>query len=633
MNRKQKMIVSVVGITIVLLALLGITYAYYLTRIQGNTNTNSISITTADLKIVYGDGNGLVTAENIMPGNQVTFKTTNGTTTTEKTFTVTNSGNTTVEGYGVSLDYAYIADTMPSIFERPEDFEVTLTCTTSKTGETCNGFTGDFNNESIMMTSNDIEVGETHSYSLSIYYNDPGVDQSNDMGKNLNLKVQIYGISETTDIEGTITGVDSTYAVRIESDPKISTIVNGKYSFKGVEIGTHTLTVLDKDGNEVDKEYIVVKSGIEVGISTTKATIDDNEVDATAITITDNQRVAKLTTKIESSVLSFDTSTSKIKFNPYNNLPNTLAYKIINNSQNGIEGSSVYIEPENLITKPGEASNNDEKILSYTQDDYGTSYYFRGAVNDNFINYSGMCWRIVRIQGDGTIKLVLANSMYECDSENYSLDENATNAYIGSTSYGGSNDGYYASSNIPSFLSSWITTSNLDTSKLENTQWCNDTSIISVTNTNENFISPYYGGFKRLYIEDDEGPSLKCDFTGESNSKSTIIESNIALLSADEVVFAGGSSTNNGTTWTYYLIANIGNNNWPWYTMTPMSLASAGCIYLFGVEMTGELTNANFWQDGYYIRPSIVLKKEVSFKVKNVSDELIGSKSNPYVIE
>ena len=105
-----------------------------------------------------------------------------------------------------------------------------------------------------MMTSNDIEQDEVHTYSLSIYYNDPSLDQSNDMGKNLNLKVQIYNISETTDIEGTITGVDSKYSVKIESEPKMSTIINGKYNFKGVEIGTHTLTILDKDGNEIDKE-------------------------------------------------------------------------------------------------------------------------------------------------------------------------------------------------------------------------------------------------------------------------------------------------------------------------------------------------------------------------------------------
>ena len=44
MNKKQKIIVSIVGIAIVSLSLLGLTYAYFLTRIQGNTNTKSISL-------------------------------------------------------------------------------------------------------------------------------------------------------------------------------------------------------------------------------------------------------------------------------------------------------------------------------------------------------------------------------------------------------------------------------------------------------------------------------------------------------------------------------------------------------------------------------------------------------------
>ena len=74
MNRRQKIIVSVVGIFIVLLALVGITYGYFLTRIQGNTNTTSITVTTADLKLVYGDGNGVLTpAELLMPGSDIKF--------------------------------------------------------------------------------------------------------------------------------------------------------------------------------------------------------------------------------------------------------------------------------------------------------------------------------------------------------------------------------------------------------------------------------------------------------------------------------------------------------------------------------------------------------------------------------
>lgn len=55
MNKRQKITISIVGITIVLLALLGLTYAYFLTRIQGTTNDKSISVTIAELKLVYVD--------------------------------------------------------------------------------------------------------------------------------------------------------------------------------------------------------------------------------------------------------------------------------------------------------------------------------------------------------------------------------------------------------------------------------------------------------------------------------------------------------------------------------------------------------------------------------------------------
>ncbi len=57
MNRKQKIIVSITGIILVSLILIGLTYAYFLTKISGNTNTSSINVTTAYLALKYDDGN------------------------------------------------------------------------------------------------------------------------------------------------------------------------------------------------------------------------------------------------------------------------------------------------------------------------------------------------------------------------------------------------------------------------------------------------------------------------------------------------------------------------------------------------------------------------------------------------
>ena len=66
---------------------------------------------------------------------------------------------TKINDYAVTLEYAFLEDVIPSIFERPNDFEITLTCSSTKedgTTGTCNWFTGKFNNENIIMTSNAI---------------------------------------------------------------------------------------------------------------------------------------------------------------------------------------------------------------------------------------------------------------------------------------------------------------------------------------------------------------------------------------------------------------------------------------------------------------------------------------------
>ena len=177
MNRKTKIIVSVVGITIVLLALLGITYAYYLTRIEGNTNTNSISVTTADLKLSYGDGNGLITKTDIMPGTTIT-----------KTFTVTNDGNSKVNGYVVVLE------DIDNDLERTSDLVYTLTCKLNDA--TSCGFTEEViypsGRELAVIFTNDIAIGTTHNYTLVVTYkNHIDIDQSVDMGSTINGKINI----------------------------------------------------------------------------------------------------------------------------------------------------------------------------------------------------------------------------------------------------------------------------------------------------------------------------------------------------------------------------------------------------------------------------------------------------------
>ena len=187
MNRRQKIIVSITGIFIVLLALVGLTYAFFLTRITGNGNPKSISVTTAKLELVYGNDDGSIIGENevIEPGKKFTTK----------TFTVTNNGNAVVDDYAVILEdvsttYANtfmdgeneIAAGTPTSFKRPEDFKIKITCSSKKQGETssteCNGMSGTLPlmksatlDETYItngiLVQNSIEVGEVQTGSVT----------------------------------------------------------------------------------------------------------------------------------------------------------------------------------------------------------------------------------------------------------------------------------------------------------------------------------------------------------------------------------------------------------------------------------------------------------------------------------
>ena len=195
MNRRQKIIVSVTGIFLVLLLLVGLTYAYFLTRITGNTNDKSISVSTANLAIVYGGDDG-----SIIGGGE---KITPGTTFEPKTFTVTNNGNANTD-YVVVIEDASVtyAETIEvdgvtqtagteTTFES-NDFTYTLTCESG-----CNSVQEPttFPIEGGVLIGNRLDVGETQTYSFTLTYKETGENQSNDMNKKLEAKINIKDIT------------------------------------------------------------------------------------------------------------------------------------------------------------------------------------------------------------------------------------------------------------------------------------------------------------------------------------------------------------------------------------------------------------------------------------------------------
>ena len=315
-------------------------------------------------------------------------------------------------------------------------------------------------------------------------------------------------------------------------------------------------------------------------------------------------------------------------------------------------------EVKTPITTPGAAvSTDDEAILASTEDDYGTSYYFRGAVTNNYVEFANKCWRIVRVGGDGSVKIILHNdnptgAANPCNSANnstsaafarysgetYKSEFNLNvgdNAYVG-FKYGtpGSNT-YEAThaninnSTILTNLETWYT-NNLKTyeSVIDDTVWCNDKTNVTDTTFDPWSITPngygygknvtYYGATQRLVNTNGSaggtGPSLKC------NGELSKINSKVGLITADELAYAGYAiGTGNTTT---YLQENATDTYW--WSLSPYSFDGdfAG-VWLVNGSNGNFYNNLVFYTEG--VRPSISLKSTTNVTGNGTSD-------NPYII-
>ena len=307
------------------------------------------------------------------------------------------------------------------------------------------------------------------------------------------------------------------------------------------------------------------------------------------------------------------------------------------------------------ITTPGATiSTASEALLASTEDDYGTSYYFRGAVTNNYVQFANKCWRIVRVGGDGSVKLILHNdntagAANPCDAANNSASAafarysgetyksafNSSyndNAYVG-FKYGTPSSSTYEAthantnkSTILTNLETWYN-NNLKTyaDAIADTVWCNDKTNVTDTTYDPWSITPnglgyaknvtYYGATQRLVGTSGTGPSLKC------NGELSKITSKVGLITADELALAGYAyGSGNITT---YLQENATDSRW--WSLSPGRFGSSYAYVWYVGGSNGYFDYFNDVFNTYGVRPSISLKSTT-----NVTGE--GTSSSPYII-
>ena len=220
--------------------------------------------------------------------------------------------------------------------------------------------------------------------------------------------------------------------------------------------------------------------------------------------------------------------------------------------------------------------------LCKAKDAYGDSYYYRGNVTNNYVKFADKYWRIVRINGDGTVRVIYDGTSAHANGEssedrqigtsafNSSYNDNAYVGYmygkVGASTYAdahaNTND-----STIKAYIDNWYKTNIVGTINeqyLVDNVFCNDRSISSNKpsssynnfgyGTNATAYRWYYGPWSsggynssmRLICPQKNDAFTVSDTT---NGNGTLTYP-VGLLSTDEIVLAGGwSAANSG----YYL--------------------------------------------------------------------------------
>ena len=443
------------------------------------------------------------------------------------------------------------------------------------------------------------------------------------------------------------------------------------------------------DGNEVDPKYINYQI------------CKDNADNCTQInTLGTNTLIRKEI--LEAKKASSETNPSAYYFlriwinnkYPTNELKsNNIKLKVVINAQN-LSG-----ELESTKTLSGKLLNDDrikinydkpnfneieteEKGLYLAEDDYGTSYYFRGTQSYNYVSFANQIWKIIRINGDGSIRLTTKNVVGK-SYYNENTDDNAYAGYMYGLTGVETNENRCLKLNESNEVENIISTySTKETCESNGGTWTQtayeathaniknstvkdfldnwySTNIVGKTNTNGDLYTDYisdeiFCNEKTLTSENGKGyaknfslystgrimsskssPTFICTknatndlsrFTMEKQTLKNGSTTNgkliypIGLVSADELKFSGLIYGSN-TSANGFLLAQ----GW---SMTPYHFESNKYVTIFigGDQKYPIWTNSSNNQQAI-IHPVINIKKDV------LIDSGDGTESNPYTLK
>ena len=546
MERKSKKIWIIGGLVLCLVAVIGITFAFFST---GGTQETANTFTSGCLNIELTDASASINLTNTYPISDV-----EGVDSTSYDFTIRNTCDTSTN-YSINLeslnqvanslnaDYIKVSlssDTFDNVISK-------LSANTEATPEIDNAY------ESYTLYTGNLGANETKTYHLKLWIDyDATVEQA--ANKTYSSKINVIANPETSVVD--------TLEAKFTLDDK-------------------TLTS-SLSSNVTSATYCTTTTNICE--PTTPATITSNSY---TVELEENDNNQMICTKLN--------GTSKVI------------------CSGGLEIKRISAKDYILAS----ANPPTGQTTDWTNNGTGITYYYTENPN-NWVQFSGFWWRIVRINGDGTIRMIYQGTSANTTGSGTQIETRAFNSswdnnmYVGYMYKSGELHGLEESSTIKGVLDNWYINSIADEADYidGNAGFCGDRRVSSGTGIGTR--ETEYQSDTRIR---NSSPSLSCETLDIYTMKGSVtgnatLDYPIGLISADEAMFAGipvsGSNQNN-----YLYTGEI------YWTMSPSNYS--GSAGVFGVNSSGNLINWGV-NNAYGVRPVINIRADVALTGSGTTD-------------
>ena len=570
-NKKKQIIITLIAIISLIVITVGVTYAFFNYAKEGTTDN---TIKTGSITFLYTEVSGV--------------------------------------GKGISLTDAYpIADSIGKVQVgegKVFDFKVTSNISMNssigyqvtarkKTGSTLANssvkvyLTEVNGTEQELLLSKYSELSQTDKVDSSkfderILYEATVPANTANYEKNFRLRMWV---SDDTDFsDGSMNNKTFTLTVNVYADGKV--VTDNLDTTNTLDSITVSDCTLDPAFNSATTEYsCTVKNSVTSvnvnaiatstkakvrGLGTKELTVGKNTLPIRVIAEDGSEKIYNVNVTRKAGVTSLKNEIMKNKII-------TVEPTLTTSSNNTSDASGLY---KSTATNTGEAT-----------------YYFRGNVENNYVSFAGFTWRIVRVNEDGTVRIVMQDGINS--NANITFNSNYNNyTYM-----------YYTNSQAKTQLESWYQTNigskkDLASSVASGVYYCEQAKA--------KYSDSYTSGSATMTTYSKYTPDFKCSSDGNNKG---VVNASVGLLSYDEVVYAGGYPYSNND--NYYL----NNPAIYWWTMSPAGFAS-GRSNVWRVYTSGDIGINVVYT---YNRLRAVLNLTADTQISDGD----GTKENPFIVE